>query len=400
MAHRPVGPSGYTAEEIVGWNYPANNRSLKAKALETHHFHPIRCFGADGDALLACLETDGMRSAFQRYDKWDRSSIDAQKRYKWRSRWIVFPTIVALVLCLLMLIPPEATANGIAAFLGGGGQLAASLEDGIRHYSPLAVFVLLLLTPALELGWRPQRDYLKWRQDRASAEAMRRRIFTHLMRTRPQPGTHGQPRVWDPAWLLQLKLEYFRRWQVEVQHAYFLNRPKDLRKQTHHARIAKGLYAVVLGAFGLVLLASLVSSHDEQGVVFAGGASAVATPIMSLLSSAEIVHGDYWLLLVIGLTLLVGVWTKYGESLASALRDATRYETMKANFDEVLGDRGQGVRLARAREAAVANNEEGVLDYVNTVHAMMSLESNDWVRLGQIEWGLADQGLRRDAPAA
>jgi hypothetical protein len=401
MPQRPVGPSGFTAEEIVGWNNPPDNRSLKANALEKHHFHPIRCFGPDGEALLACIETPEMKSAFQRYVDWDKSSIEAQKRYKRRSLGVMLPTVAALVLCLLMLIPPAATAKGMARLLGGGGELASTIEVVIRYYPPLVVFGLLLLTPILGACWRPQRYYLNWQQDRANAEAMRRRIFTHLMQTRPQPGAGGASDVWKPAWILQLKLEYFRRWQVQVQHAYFQSRSKELLRQVKAARLARWAYGLAIGAFGGVLLASQLSSRDEQGEFFAGG---VVTQGMSVLSAAETVHGDYWLLLVIAVTLLVGCGLGYVASLAKAARDATRYKTMETNFAEVLGlktatPEAPRDRLAEARVAAAANDENGVLDYVNSVHAMMSLESNDWVRLGQIEWGQADPGLRREAPA-
>jgi uncharacterized membrane protein HdeD (DUF308 family) len=412
MPQRPVGPAGFTAEEVVGWNDPPDNRSLKAEALEKHHFHPIRCFGADGDALLACLLTDEMKSAFQRYVDWDKSAAVAQKRYKRYALWVVLATVAALVLCLLMLIPPAATANGIAWLLGGGARLAAFIEEQIRYFAPLAVFVLLLLTPALSLWWRPQRYYPKWQRDRANAEAMRREIFTHLMRMRPQPGANAGSHAWDPAWLLQLKLEYFRRWQVEVQKAYFDKRSKELRKQANRALLAKYTYGAALVAFGLVLLASLVSGRDEQGVVFGGAASGVVAPALSLLATVETVNSDYWLLLVIAVTLLVGGALWYSAFLAKALRDAARYKTMGDNFAEVVDpppgsttvnfprtDTVTAQKLARARAAAAANDEDGVLDYVNSVHAMMSLESNDWVRLGEIEWGLADRGLRQNAAA-
>ena len=105
--------------------------------------------------------------------------------------------------------------------------------------------------------------------------------------------------------------------------------------------------------------------------------------------------------------LLVGCGLGYVASLAKAARDATRYRTMEANFAEVLGlktptpdEPKPKDRLADARAAAAADDENGVLDYVNSVHAMMSLESNDWVRLGQIEWGQADPGLRQEAAQA
>jgi hypothetical protein len=314
------------------------------------------------------------------------------------------PTVLALCLCLLMLIPPAATAKGIARLFGGGSDFAAAVEVHIRYYPPLAVFFLLLLTPLLSVCWRPQQHYLKWQQDRANAEAMRRKIFTQLMWTRPQPGANAGSDVWKPAWILQLKLEYFRRWQVQVQHAYFQNRAKELLKQVKAARLARWAYGLAIAAFGAVLLASQLSSKDEQGEFFSGG---VVTPAMSLLSTAETVHGDYWLLLVIAVTLLVGCGLGYVASLAKAARDATRYRTMEANFAEVLGlktatpdEPTPKDRLADARAAAAADDENGVLDYVNSVHAMMSLESNDWVRLGQIEWGQADPGLRQEAAQA
>jgi hypothetical protein len=79
-------PSGFSAEEIVGWNFPETNRSLHADRFEEAHIEPLKAFGPDAAPLVECLGSSEIREAFGKYKKWNSRAIVEQSKYRWQSQ--------------------------------------------------------------------------------------------------------------------------------------------------------------------------------------------------------------------------------------------------------------------------------------------------------------------------
>jgi hypothetical protein len=100
----------------------------------------------------------------------------------------------------------------------------------------------------------------RWYDARGNAEAHRRQFFLAVLNAEPPTGT---PKSEVP--LLSQKLEYFRRYQIEVQQSYYNDKSRDNQYGAEKADIVR-LIAFVL-AFGLSVfsLVNLLARTSEQG---------------------------------------------------------------------------------------------------------------------------------------
>jgi hypothetical protein len=264
-------------------------------------------------------------------------------------------------------------AEVLTRSIGSTGSGAAKAEMAIRFFAPWMIYFLLVSSLVFKWLLKPEDHYINWHEDRADAEAMRRMIFSRLMRVAPSGAS------FDASRLLQLKLEYFRRWQVEVQEAYFQKRPQELRQVVKRSNLAQKVYYAVLMLFTVTLLSSCIAGHDEQGPSIIPGAG---TWLSAAAANVEAFYSDLWILLVLAMVIVVLGYLGYEAMLGNPLRNARRYETMQENFDRVLTS-----DLDEARAAARQGDLNRVNSYIEHVHAIMSLEFNDWVRLGKLEVG-------------
>ncbi len=382
MSHLSKGKSGFTAEEIVGWNDPGNKNLFPDKDFARAYLYPLRCFGPDADPLVACLATPVVQSAVAQYQSWDDTAGTAQTSYKKWSQWIPIPTVFGLALCgLLALFLPST----YAAWLSGVFGDRILIEARIRLYVPLIIYALLLTTLMLAWRYNPNVHHKVWHEHRGDAEAMRREIFTRLMAQQPAGIAKADP------WLLQLKLEYFRRWQVEVQHAYFGKRPKEHRALLARAKRFYWGYIVALLGLGLLLLCSVVTGLDEQGY------NPIMSPIGSYmvhLSTLEVMQADHLMGVLFAIAAVAAAHFYIATKHTKPLQNAVRFENMEKNFAEIVGP-----RLALAREAAARGDVAGVENYVNRVNGMMSIETNDWVRLQRLDVGKDQADYTASGPA-
>jgi hypothetical protein len=375
------------AADIAGRN-ALGNMSFHANSLQdfnNHHIAPLRRWLPDSSPLVEALETEPVRDAVRRYADARKGAIGGKKAYgglnmaTWAPLWLAI--IVAFV---AVLIPAGAIADTIAHAFGAGDMLRDRLVQALQSDAPWVVYAGVIATAMLTLIFRPAERYRSWQQNRAQAEALRREVFKRLFDGAGQEGSSLE---------LPLKLEYFRRWQVEVQHEYFLQ-----NKKWHDRRIwkARALNLLLVAAFLLLAMAlasSAVAGYDEQGAP-SEAIYGVLLEASGLLRRAEEMRLDYGLVLLGVLAATAVLYTFAHASLSAAKRNAPRYKTMLENFDDLLKD-GAGDRLTFAREAAARGDAPAVRDYVERVHSIMTLECNDWVRLADLDQGRDDPNYFR-----
>ena len=184
--------------------------------------------------------------------------------------------------------------------------------------------------------------------------------------------------------LLPLKLEYCRRYQLEVQSRYYGGRGKEHEVAAGHTdkwRQVK-LALTVLSVF-LALLASL----PILAYLFA---YLQATPPAWVGQTVDIVHAfhiERWLL-----ALGVAGSALYSYTTARSLmdldeRNASRYLTTHDNL-EFMKEQGS----EKARQSAADGNEEQVGVFVDRVQSLISSEHKEWVRLREM---LGEHARRR-----
>ena len=367
------------AIDVVGRNVPGD-RSFHAAEFEKRHIAPLRCLLPDLMPLVRILEADPVRTAVAGYAEADEEARKEQKRYQRDVRATGWPLWLSVLIGIaVVLVPPAVLADAIGYVLGWGSDSHNDIILIWRTWAPWIVYGGLIGTAFQHLRFRPATHYLLWQQQRAKAEAFRREVFKRLLDHSPS----------EVPWELLLKLEYFRRWQVELQRDYFLDRGDEHARAVRRASLLSHLSVLVLLLLGLALLSSAVAGYDEQGMPNA----LLRGPldVLSLLDFAEAWSWDYWLLLIGALTITAMAYYLVLDHLSACKRNAPRFETMRENFDELLGE-----RLKEAREGAARGNLSAVRHYVDRVHAVMTLEINDWVRLADLDRGL-DTALRVSA---
>jgi hypothetical protein len=370
------------AIEVVGWN-PPGNYNFHASAFAARHIAPLRCLLPDSQPLVDILETNSITTAVSGYAKADAEALIEQRRFQRDSRAIAWPLWLSVLFGMaVILVPPGVLADAMTWLLGSGTEVRDEIILTWRAYGPWLVYAGLIVTAILSFVLRPAKHYRQWQQQRAKAEALRREVFKRLLDHPATPTSSTDP------WGLLLKLEYFRRWQVELQRDYFKKRGAE---HARTVRLTSWLNAVAVLIFILlafVLLSSVVGDYDEQGLP----SKLIRGPMFrmtSILGFATGLNWDYWLLSFGALAVTTFAYYFLLGSLTAAKRNTPRFECMRENFDELLGE-----RLKLARAGAARGDERAARDYADRVHSVMALEINDWVRLADLDLGL-DNALRQ-----
>lgn len=382
------------AKRIVGENGDKNfNLFLERPCdFERRHVSPLRHHGPEAEALVKCLTSRPVITAINEYREDDASALIEQAAYRTKTRRIALPMFIALaVAVLLAIVRPEGVIWFVGKFLKLDPAAAETFQRLWYQFMPWVVLLGLIANALMQFLLSPLKNYNDWMTARATAEALRREIFRRIM-AEPLPASEA-----DKAWPLLLRLEYFRRWQAQVQHAYFLRQRARHMRTIAGDRRAKWCYVAAMAALFGFLLLSLIASRDEQGA-----SAFVPLFVSGLLSKVAFVETwglDYVLLLVVALTGALWFYFFFNARLENSVRQAARFATMERNFKDILGEEPGG-RLYQARMAAAKGNERAVREYMVRVHSMMSLELNDWVRLSELDQGNDRATYRPAEPAA
>jgi hypothetical protein len=264
-------------------------------------------------------------------------------------------------------IPPGAIARQIEGLV----QDRAEAEALVQWATTMAVYVALLALPIVALCLRPEAAYNKWMRERGTAEGLRRKLFEQVMAGRAEPGAIPLP---------LLKLEYFRRYQVELQEAYARTRGREHERGAAVARWTGRIALAMLLVWGLLCIGANLSGLTEQGPLTT--LAALDHPVLwvsGVLQRIETYNADHqMLLLAIAIGALYGLVLLHVSSNAS-IRNAARYAVLRDNLALLRGE------IGAVRKAAAADDEAAVRGYVARVHSVMSQENADWVRLADLD---------------
>jgi hypothetical protein len=308
----------------------------------------------EAGALARVLQQPELQDVIERFRKADAMAVVARDNYKRVGHLGLIAATASAIVATVFLMPLDHLFGAATPGTTSGPRLLALTAQ----YGTLVVAFLA----SRWLIWRQPFDV--WMKARALAEIARIELFDRIMAAREEVRAGELP-------LLPLQLEYFRRYQLEVQQRYYSGRGSQ------HARAA--------GNNARWLTASLVMT---------GLAALVATlAFLHYLEAWINLHPNIrWLSLLFSqpqasrALLAVGVIASalYGFGVSRSLmnldeRNASRYLTTAENLAYLRQH-----WLAPARIGAAAGEAGPVLELVRRVQAMVSSEHQEWVLLSQI----------------
>jgi hypothetical protein len=322
------------AIDAVGHNAPGN-RSVE---FEQH----IERLPDEAGALKRVLAADAIQDIVRAYRTYNEVAGPAQKKeLRWATLLIWFPMILVMLAsayaCIssINLIRPR-TEMWLAV-----GLLIVYVYMTTRHY-------------IVEVG----NFQSKWLAHREKAEYARRAYFERMLEINEEVRSGEIP-------LLPLKLEVFRRYQLEVQQTFYNTRGPELEMQaTREERwwlagriIADFAVVVTVAMLGLTAVAPM----SEQG------------PMPGLLQSATghfLGHAERSY--AVAFAALVVIATALGTALRAQVgvnrkkSNASRYQAALQALNEL-----EKFGLHHAREAALSNNIAEVRNFVAAAHRIM-----------------------------
>ncbi len=230
-------------------------------------------------------------------------------------------------------------------------------------WAALTVEYGVLLLAFLIAQWLGvKRPFEHWMQQRGNAEILRVKMFDEVTQS-------VKPHKEDELPLLPLQLEYFRRYQLDVQRAYYKGRGEQ------HARAAGRSKKWMWGSSLLTVLWALIAGAAAIHLLSQQGVMDLPTWLQAL----QLEKFERWII-----ALGVVASSLYAASASRSLmdldaRNAARYQTTSENLEHITE-----ALLEDTRQAAKIGNREKVLRFIQLVENQISSEHREGVMLREV----------------
>jgi|GEM_PF-5004367 len=235
----------------------------------------------------------------------------------------------------------------------------------------------LTLVAAYAFGFRFWR---KWFEARGQAESLRRGLFMEVLNaTHKSVETFGGERADDRSTVLCHVLEYFRRYQIEMQQRYYEGKGRSNMAGADRADTTRiWVFRIGIAALAVLVLIHIGGRLEQSNVANLEWFSAISISI-SLYGGEELVllmtltAFGIWFILLLRTTLLKEKLTaaRYVKTSAE-LRRLAGAEPNEANLELVT------LPLTAARVAAVRGNKEQVEQFMREVNLLLASEVGQW----------------------
>lgn len=417
--HGKVAEIVQRAIAAIGTDHPETDHILN---LDQH----ARQLGPEASALRRILTTDPVvRRTQEEYWRDNDIAVKARRSFEFWLSLTIIVAVAALTLAIFLhAVPAEATAlvrAGFAISLGvvldgllacfaisksftkkvgqwrargmrtavvaalAGALYVWALPEDFTAFSEtmkntLMVVMLVCIVVADFVGggmtarlFRRRSMHAAWYEARGRAEANRRLLFMAVLNAEA-PGD-GKA---DPIPLLSQKLEYFRRYQIQVQQGYYEQKSKENARGAGQASWAR---ALAFGSFVILFfgtIAGQVAKLSEQGSHWLPESwtgwlveRALAGWDDVILMSALLTLGTYgYLQLRSSLLREMVNHRRFGNALGQ-LRQAS-------SATPAIADLKLPTPLAYARKAAVHGDRQVVEHIIRDVNRLLATEVGDW----------------------
>lgn len=306
------------AQEIIGSNKPDDYVIQPSK-----HADELR---TTAPALAAILDSSLVKVTSQQFEKKDQKALEAQREFT-----RIFNRANKLVLATAILTALVLTVGILNPLLAGNDKfLLLALSIGSVITGSFASKDLYMV--------RQGRLLEEWMIKRAEAESKRLDYFSEIANADAPAGQDSEV----PLYLL--KLEYFRRYQFDVQLAYFNHRGERHRKDSNE-------------------------NLSRSGIAIAGGA--IVTGVAGVLTS----NSAYFA----ALASLGAVFTAYSayvalkEQIYQSQRISERYAATADQLEDIKK------RLDVVRDAVLQSGQEPLQSFVAAVHEKLIAEHKQWL---------------------
>jgi len=286
--------------------------------------------------LTDVLISSALEAIKQSHDLADRDAVNAQAEYKSSGRRAIYLYSAAAIFgALVLYASTDAAPGSFVAIVGAKVRL------------PLLVLQALSLGGAVYFTYllRENAPFDRWMESRATAESERRRLFEEVLAA-PAPPKKSD----DEIELLPLKLEYFRRYHLETQLNYFLERVD------HHETAARRF---VTGGALLAFVTTL-------GVALGGLASDLGqwiAPVALIGVSAPVLAAANANL----------------KLLSQDRRNAIRYRNAAGKLRE------KQIAIMEVRTKVQGGDVDSLRTFCAEVCDIISLENSEWLALSKKE---------------
>jgi hypothetical protein len=333
--------------------------AIGTQAPEDWHLRPEtheKALPKSAGPLKRILLRDDLEQIIEIYNEADTRAQKAQGRYKGPARFAGFTSFAAIVIASSLLLPavngiPKLAINGVVAL------------QGMLIVASFSCSLLLIYT----------KPFAEWMRARAQAEHARIKLFNRVFEEteeKPEPGELP---------LLPLQLEYFRRYQLDVQRLYYEKRGAQ------HARAVKIGGFLRMAALLLIACAVFPIIWQLQGRDWVP--QILRQVFVHLPADTELSQRVFLCLGLIG-SGLQGLLATLS-LMSQDERNATRYRDTSRNLDD-LAERP----LQEARRAGAEGDRDRVLGFVALVNEQISSEHREWVALRAIVPDLSLDTLR------
>ncbi|ARE39468.1 hypothetical protein RGUI_1327 [Rhodovulum sp. P5] len=303
------------AESIIGRQAPDDY----ILSLDTHE----RLYRETAPDLVWLIALAGLRSEAETYTRFDGQANRARSTYM---RWMLTTNLGTF---LTSVLSAGAMAWGLL------GIKHDALTQGLLGHGALGLTVAATVSAAVAsaglLMLRQGRLLENWMRKRATAETHRVGYFEGLLKRASETSQDAT----------LLALEYFRRYQFEVQKNYFFHRARD-----HEASANKTVLVGAIGAF-VATFSNLAGAFSGQGVH--------ATGAISVLGAA------------------LGAYAIGREQMTQDRRNAERYDRTYSALVALAG------LLDEVREAVSKGNLGLARDFAAAVDEQVTNEHRQWL---------------------
>jgi hypothetical protein len=304
-------------------------------------------------ALRRTLQQPAVLATIDGYDTFDHEAVRAQRRYKRLCK----STLLVLAFAAL---------SGLALILPWTDPFDAYLRWGAIAVIYCAMILAFISLRSLDRT----NPYKRWHQKRASAEFMRGQLFRSVLASGPEPAAPAGEIA-----LLPLQLEYFRRYHLDVQKAYYSKRAAEHEAATRAANRWRQVGAAIIVVWVACMLIAMAIPLSEP--------QAMLGPVQGVFGMFEWIDIAYLdaILLFGGLCAMIG----YGLALAISsinndLRNAGRYKVYAKRVEAFYA------RLPELRALALDPTNAGkVRSFAAEVQDLFDGEHRDWKFMQEIE---------------
>lgn len=312
----------------------------------------LRRFTSAAEPLRHVLEQPDIAAIVARYRQADEAAIHAQSAYR---RWSKTASLFRF----------------LSIFFGASALLKVAHGISFANLVSIGVglqYALICAALICSVYLNRKQPLARWMRERATAENLRLKLFNAVFEGQAPPTSGSVP-------LLPLKLEYFRRYQLDVQRDYYR------RRGLQHARAAGQTLRWQVVTLILTAVAIVPAALGFLDAWSGGVLPAAIRPITDLAFQ----DAGKIMLLAIGI-----ISSALGDLLAtqslSSLdqRNATRYLSNADNLDYLAM-----TELPQAQAAAAAGDDPPVRAFVDTVQNCVSSEHREWLHVRDLAKALS-----------